>query len=116
MNRREALNLSAAAAAGAALPGCALGERAPRSASNAPSWPDRRLLDLARIEHPTVQAPMGWNVGLDMPSAVSGAGGLGSIPCAGMAPAAIRDVVAKIRAQSSKPLNLNFFCHAPPRP
>src|SRR2546422_9571868 len=78
-------------------------------------WPNKRLLDLLKIEHPIVQAPMGGHVGPDMPPAVSGAGGLGSFPCTGLTPAQVRDAVGKIRTQTSKPLNINFFCHAMPR-
>jgi nitronate monooxygenase len=88
-------------------------------ASGAPlrpaAWPSRRLLDLLKIEHPIVQAPMGGHTSPDMPAAVSGAGGLGSFPCALLTPAQVRDEVGKIRAQTRKPLNLNFFCHATPQ-
>ncbi|MCD6707234.1 MAG: pyridoxal-phosphate dependent enzyme [Thiobacillus sp.] len=79
------------------------------------AWPNRRLLNLLKIEHPIVQAPMGGHTSPDMPVAVSGAGGLGSFPCALLTPAQVRDEVWKIRAQTRKPLNLNFFCHATPQ-
>ena len=46
---------------------------------------------------------------VDMPAAVSVAGGLGSFPPALLTPAQLRDAVGKIRAKSAKPLNLNFF-------
>lgn len=59
------------------------------------AWPNRRLLDLLKIEHPIVQAPMGGHVSPDMPVAVCGAGGLGSFPCAPLTPAQVRDEVAK---------------------
>jgi nitronate monooxygenase len=75
-------------------------------------WPNRRLLDLLKIEHPIVQAPMGGHVSPDMPVAVSEAGGLGSFPCGLLTAAQVRDDVAKIYAKTSKPINLNFFCHA----
>jgi len=54
---------------------------------------------------------MGLHTSPDMPAAVSGSGGLGSLPCATLTPVQLRDVVGKIRARTSKPLNLNFFCH-----
>jgi len=79
------------------------------------AWPNRRLLNLLKIEHPIVQAPMGGHTSPDMPVAVSNAGGLGSFPCALLTPAQVRDEVGKIRAQTRKPLNLNFFCHATPQ-
>src|SRR5437588_615556 len=115
MNRREALNLSAITALGLAIPGSTLEARAQGALSRTAAWPNKRLLDLLKIEHPIVQAPMGGHVGPDMPPAVSGAGGLGSFPCTGLTPAQVRDAVGKIRTQTSKPLNINFFCHAMPR-
>jgi nitronate monooxygenase len=81
----------------------------------APAWPNKRLIDLLQIDCPIVQAPMAGSVGLDMPVAVSEAGGLGSFPCALLQPAQVREKVNKIRARTSKPINLNFFCHAPAR-
>jgi len=51
-----------------------------------------------------------------MTVAVSNAGGLGSLPCAMLAlDVLIRELTA-IRAQTDKPFNVNFFCHAPPTP
>jgi nitronate monooxygenase len=46
--------------------------------------------------------------------AVCKAGGLGSLPCAMLTHAEIRQEIAAIRAQTDKPFNLNFFCHAEP--
>jgi nitronate monooxygenase len=46
--------------------------------------------------------------------AVADAGGLGSIPAALLSPDALRGEVAKFRAATQRPLNLNFFCHTPP--
>jgi nitronate monooxygenase len=48
--------------------------------------------------------------------AVSNAGALGSLPCAMLTPAAMRDELAKVKAQTTKPWNVNFFVHAPPTP
>jgi nitronate monooxygenase len=80
-----------------------------------PSWPDRRLLDLVKIEHPLIQAPMGLHTSPAMPVAVGRAGGLGSFPCSALTPTQLRDVVGKLRAESDKPLNLNFFSHVTQR-
>jgi nitronate monooxygenase len=116
MNRRKLLNLSAITAFGIALlPGSALKARAQGAPLRPAAWPNRRLLNLLKIEHPIVQAPMGGHVGPDMPVAVAGAGGLGSFPCALLTPAQVRDEVPKIRARTPKPINLNFFCHASPQ-
>ena len=48
--------------------------------------------------------------------AVSNAGGLGSLPCAMLCLDAMRQELALIRAQTGKPVNVNFFCHAQPEP
>jgi len=72
------------------------------------------LQRLFGIELPIVQAPMAGVQGSALASAVSNAGGLGSLPCAMLGPAGTADEIAAIRAQTSKPFNVNFFCHAPP--
>ena len=79
------------------------------------TWPNRRLLDLLRVEHPIIQAPMGGHVGADMVVAVAEAGGLGSLPVARSTANQLREDVAKIRSRTRKPLNLNFLCHAVPK-
>ena len=43
-------------------------------------WPDRRILDLFRIDLPIIQAPMAGASKPEMAIAVSEAGGLGSPP------------------------------------
>ena len=48
--------------------------------------------------------------------AVSNAGGLGSLPCAMLSLDAMRIELMAIRKQTSKPFNVNFFCHAPTAP
>ena len=78
--------------------------------------PDRRIQDLLGIELPIVQAPMAGAAFGDMAAAVSEAGGLGSLACAMLSPDRIRSEVAAIRERTAKPINLNFFCHAPPAP
>ena len=54
--------------------------------------------------------------GAAMAIAVSEAGGLGSLPCAMLDAASISEEVAIIRQATTKPLNLNFFCHISPTP
>jgi len=78
-------------------------------------WPDRRLLDLVKTEHPIVQAPMAGAMDWQLVAAVSEAGALGSLPCAMLSPVQVREQVERIRAHTAKPINVNFFCHAPPR-
>ena len=74
------------------------------------------LQELFGIELPIVQAPMAGVQGSALAMAVSDAGGLGSLGCAMLPPDAIRDELAAIRAQTAKPVNVNFFCHVPPKP
>jgi nitronate monooxygenase len=79
-------------------------------------WPNRRLIDLLKIEHPIVQGPMAGAVDADLAIEVAEAGGLGSLPIALMNEAQMREQIAKFRARTSRPLNVNFFCHKPPVP
>lgn len=51
-----------------------------------------------------------------MAIAVSNAGGLGSLPCALLSAEAMREELGAIKAHTARPYNVNFFCHAPPRP
>ena len=74
------------------------------------------LQQLLGIELPIIQAPMAGVQGSALAIAVSNAGALGSLPCAMLAPDAIRNELAAIRAQTSKPVNVNFFCHVPSAP
>ncbi len=48
--------------------------------------------------------------------AVSNAGGLGSLPCAMLSPDAMRKELTHIAAHTTRPYNVNFFCHTPPTP
>ena len=75
-----------------------------------------RLCDLLGIELPVIQAPMAGSQLYEMAAAASNAGGLGSIPCAMLSAAQQREQMALLRQASSKPFNLNFFCHTPPTP
>jgi nitronate monooxygenase len=77
-------------------------------------WPDSRLIDLFEIEHPIILAPMAGAMDAELTAEVSEAGGLGSLPCAMLTPAQLRDQFAKIRARTRKPVNVNFFCHTAP--
>lgn len=79
-------------------------------------WPDRRLLDLIGIELPVIQAPMAGANGSAMVIAASEAGGLGSLPCAMLDATKARAEIEVIRQCTTRPLNVNFFCHTPPKP
>ena len=66
------------------------------------------------LELPIVQAPMAGSQGSALAVAVSNAGGLGSLPCAMLAPDGVASEIAAIKAQTSRPFNVNFFCHPLP--
>lgn len=72
------------------------------------------LRTLVGVALPIIQAPMAGVQGSALALAVSGAGGLGSLPCALLSPEALHRELAAIRAQSDRPVNVNFFCHTPP--
>src|SRR5690349_17179145 len=63
---------------------------------------------------PVIQAPMAGAQGSAMAIAVSGAGGLGSLPAGMLTSDALRAEIAAIRAGTDRPFNVNFFCHATP--
>jgi nitronate monooxygenase len=77
-------------------------------------WPDRRILDLFGIDLPIIQAPMAGASTPEMAIAVSEAGGLGSLPTALYNLDQARDAIAVVRKGTSRPINLNFFCHRMP--
>jgi nitronate monooxygenase len=74
------------------------------------------LQQLFGVELPLIQAPMaGWQ-GSELAIAVANAGGLGSLPCALLSVDVIRDELTAIRHATSRPYNVNFFCHTPSTP
>src|SRR5215212_7126485 len=77
-------------------------------------WPNRRVIELFKIEHPIVLAPMAGAIDFELAAAVAEAGGLGSLPCAMLTADQAREQITKVRARISRPINLNFFCHTPP--
>ena len=79
-------------------------------------WPDRRLIELFKIEFPIVQAPVAGAMNWELAAEVAAAGGLGSLPCAMLNPEQVRSEMGKIRTRTKNPINLNFFCHTPPVP
>ena len=72
-------------------------------------WSNRRLVELFKIEHPIVLAPMAGLGTVDLAAAVSNAGGIGSIGCAALTPELIAKTVAELRRLTTKPIYLNFF-------
>jgi len=78
-------------------------------------WPDERLINLFGIELPIIQAPMAGSAFSDMVVAVSEAGGLGSLACALLSVELARRELETIRRKTTRPINVNFFCHQLPR-
>jgi nitronate monooxygenase len=74
-------------------------------------WPDRRLLDLFKIDLPIVQAPMAAVQDADIMIGAAQGGALASLPCAMISPEKARAQVGIVRQAVSAPINLNFFCH-----
>jgi nitronate monooxygenase len=71
----------------------------------------KTLSDVLGIELPIIQAPMAGAQASAMAIAVSNAGALGSLPCAMLSPDGMRKELSALRAQTTKPFNVNFFCH-----
>jgi nitronate monooxygenase len=74
------------------------------------------LQELFGIQLPIIQAPMAGVQDSALAIAVCNAGGLGSLPCAMLNAEQIRAEIAAIKAGTSLPFNVNFFCHTPPSP
>ena len=74
-------------------------------------WPDRRIIDLFKIEFPILLAPMAGAIDAEIAIAVAEGGGLPSVPCALISAERAREQVKIIRQRVSAPINLNFFCH-----
>ena len=63
-----------------------------------------------------IQAPMAGVQDADLALAVSSAGGLGSLPCGMLSAEQLTVEMTKIKQQTDRPINVNFFCHTPPEP
>ncbi|WP_225784744.1 nitronate monooxygenase family protein [Xenophilus sp. Marseille-Q4582] len=75
------------------------------------------LCTLLGVKLPLIQAPMAGVQGSRLAIAVGQTGALGSLPCAMLAPDALRAELEALRAGLGElPWNLNFFCHVPPVP
>ena len=67
-----------------------------------------RITDMLGIEHPIVQAPMGYIARAQLASAVSNAGGIGIIETSSGQLDAVRDEIAKMRDLTDKPFGVNI--------
>ena len=73
------------------------------------------LTALPGVDHPIIQAPMAGVSTPELAAAVSEAGALGSISVGASTPARAREQIASIRALTTRPFNVNLFCHQPAR-
>ncbi len=73
-----------------------------------------RFAALVGVDLPIIQAPMVGPKG-DLTACVSCAGGLGSLACAALSHEQVRAEIARIRAKTDRPFNLNFFSHVQER-
>lgn len=73
------------------------------------------LQDLFGVDLPILQAPMAGVQDSALALAVCEAGGLGALPGAAFGADALRAQLAAMAAGTTRPFNVNFFCHAPPR-
>src|SRR5436190_16668593 len=74
------------------------------------------LQTLLGVDLPIIQAPMAGVQGSALAVAVSNAGGLGSLPCALLGVDVMRQELTAVADQTTKPFNVNFFCHTNPAP
>jgi nitronate monooxygenase len=74
-------------------------------------WPQRRLNELFKIEHPLILAPMAGLGTAELAASVCAGGGLGSISCALQGPEAAAKAIRDLQAMTDRPINVNFFCH-----
>jgi len=68
------------------------------------------------IQLPIIQAPMAGVATPQLAAAVSNAGGLGSLGIGPSPVAQARQMIEQTRALTSRPFNINLFCHAAAQP
>jgi nitronate monooxygenase len=73
------------------------------------------LLERIGLDLPIVQAPMAGTSTPELAAAVSNAGALGSISVGAVGVDSARAMIEATHARTSKPFNVNVFCHEPAR-
>lgn len=76
----------------------------------------KSLLEKLEVELPIIQAPMAGVSTPEMAAAVSNAGGLGSIGVGAVDANSARQMIVATQQLTSKPINVNVFCHRPAVP
>lgn len=74
------------------------------------------LTDRLGLDLPIIQAPMAGTSTPELAAAVSNAGALGSISIASVDAVEGRRQIQALRALTTRPFNVNLFCHAPTPP
>src|SRR6266516_7459723 len=74
-----------------------------------PRWNENRLTAKLGIDYPVIQGPLGGLSSQKLTASVSNFGGLGSFGAHGLAPEAIKDVIAQIRSLTAKPFAMNLW-------
>jgi len=72
-------------------------------------WNQTRVSSVVGVEYPIIQGPLGGFSSQRLTAGVSNFGGLGSFGAHGMAPEAIKDLIAEIRALTEKPFAMNLW-------
>ena len=67
-----------------------------------------RITEMLGVQHPIVQAPMGWIARSQLASAVSNAGGMGIIETSSGQLSEVREEIAKMRTLTDKPFGVNI--------
>src|SRR5580700_7920712 len=74
-----------------------------------PRWNENRLTAKLGIDYTIIQGPLGGLSSQPLTAAVSNFGGLGSFGAHGLAPGAIKDIIAEIGSLTSKPFAMNLW-------
>jgi len=74
------------------------------------------FLDALGCTAPIIQAPMAGVQNHRLTAAVCQAGGLGSLPAAMVSPGDLLSQLQALQQATTKPYNVNFFCHETPAP
>jgi nitronate monooxygenase len=88
------------------------------SVRRGPGYPARAVpsfLELVAIDHPIIQAPMAGTSTPALAAEVANTGALGSLGVAAMDAATALAAIAATRERSKRSVNVNVFCHRPPR-
>ena len=80
-----------------------------QSVSSSAPWNKTRVSSILGIEYPIIQGPLGGLSTQRLTATVSNFGGLGSFGAHGLAPSAIKDVIAEIRELTVKPFAMNLW-------